>query len=132
MNYQIKHKTHGGWKNPELNFPELTTDISLDSVESIYIGKGNCCRCGCGGDYFRPSEAEDAEQAAKAIKKIKHYLKKMASGKYKVESIENYIFEIVLGERYDTRGRLSASRVATIYLHTKEEKAKEEVKEEAK
>lgn len=126
MNYQIKHKTHGGHKHPELNLPELTTDISLDSVESIYIGKGNCCRCGCGGEYFRPSEDP------KAIKKIKHYLKKMASGKYKVESIENYIFEIVLGERYDTRGRLSATRVATIYLHTKEEKAKEEVKEEAK
>lgn len=113
MNYQIKHKTHGGHQHPELNLPELTTDISLDSVESIYIGKGNCCRCGCGGEYFRP------EEHPKATKKIKHYLKKMASGKYNVESIENYIFEIVLGERYNTRGRLSASRVATIYLKTK-------------
>lgn len=132
MNYQIKHKNYGGWKNPELNLPELSTDISLDSVESIYIGKGNCCRCGCGGDYFRPSEAEDAEQAAKATKKIKHYLKKMASDKYKVESIENYIFEIIISERYDTRGRLSQTRVATIYLHDKHKEAKQEVKEEAK
>lgn len=126
MKYQIKHKNYGGYTHPELNLPELNTEISLDSVESIYIGKGNCCRCGCGGDYFRPSED------SKAIKKIKHYLKKMASGKYNVESIENYIFEIVLGERFNTRGRLSASRVATIYLHTKKDEAKEEVKEEVK
>jgi hypothetical protein len=126
MNYKIKHKNYGGWKNPELNLPELTTDISLDMVESVYVGKGNCCRCGCGGDYFRPSENP------KAIKKIKHYLKKMASDKYKVESIENYIFEIIVSERYDTRGRLSASRVATIYLHDNLKEAKQEVKEEAK
>lgn len=126
MNYQIKHKNYGGWKNPELNLPELSTDISLDSVESIYIGKGNCCRCGCGGEYFRPSEDP------KAIKKIKHYLKKMASGKYEVESIENYIFEIIISERYDTRGRLSASKVATVYLNRGEKEAKQEVKEEAK
>lgn len=129
MNYQIKHKNYGGYTNPELNLPDLNTEISLDSVESIYIGKGNCCRCGCGGDYFRPSEHP------KATKKIKHYLKKMASGKYEVESIENYIFEIVISERYDSCGRLSASRVATIYLDKKPKKEKEatvEVKEEVK
>lgn len=119
MNYQIKHKNYGGHTNPELNLPELNTEISLDKVESIYIGKGNSCRCGCGGEYFRPAEHP------KAVKKIKHYLKKMASGKYNVESIENYIFEIVLGERYDTRGRLSTRKVATVYLNDpKEEVAK--------
>ena len=126
MNYIIKHKNYGGYKNPELNLPDLTTEISLDKVESIYLGKGNCCRCGCGGEYFRPSEHP------KASKKIKHFLKKMASGKYEVESIENYIFEIILGERYNTRGRLSTQRVATIYLHDKHKKAKEEAKEEVK
>lgn len=126
MNYIIKHKNYGGYKNPELNLPDLTTEISLDSVESIYIGKGNSCRCGCGGDYFRP------EEHPKATKKIKHYLKKMASGKYEVESIENYIFEIILGERYNNRGRLSNQRVATVYLHRKKKEAKEEVKEEVK
>jgi hypothetical protein len=118
MNYQIKHKNHGGHQHPELNLPELTTDISLEQVEEIYVGKGNCCRCGCGGDYFKVAEHP------KAIKKIKHYLKKMASGKYAVESIENYIFEIVLGERYDNRGRVSTQRVATIYLHRNKEEAK--------
>ena len=126
MNYKIIHKNYGGHQNPELNLPDLTTEISLDNVESIYIGKGNSCRCGCGGEYFRPSEDP------KATKKIKHYLKKMASGKYNVESIENYIFEITLGERYDTRGRLAATKVATVYLHEKNKEAKEEVKEEAK
>ena len=126
MNYQINHKNYGGHKNPELNLPELTTEISLDKVESIYIGKGNSCRCGCGGEYFRPSEHP------KASKKIKHFLKKMASGKYEVESIDNYIFEIILGERYNTRGRLSTQRVATIYLHDEYKVAKQQVMEEAK
>lgn len=126
MNYQINHKNYGGYKNPELNLPELTTEISLDKVESIYIGKGNCCRCGCGGEYFRPSDNE------KASKKIKHFLKKMASGKYEVESIDNHIFEIILGERYNTRGRLSTQRVATIYLLEEHEVVKQQVMEEAK
>jgi hypothetical protein len=108
MNYYIKHK--------ESEYSEeVGRVIRTDEVESIYIGKGNNCRCGCGGEYFKP--ADDP----KNTKKVKHFLKKMGSGKYKVSSIENYIFEIVLGERYNTRGRLSHQRVATIYLNQKEE-----------
>lgn len=125
MNYYIKHKTHGGYKHPELNLPEMGTVINLNDVESIYVGKGNSCRCGCGGDYFRPSEDP------KATKKIKHYLKKMGSGKYEVESIENYIFEIVISERYDDYGRLKNQRVATIYLHDSK-RSNTEQKEEVK
>lgn len=111
MNYYIKHKEHEHGE-------EMGRVIRTDEVETIYIGKGNCCRCGCGGDYFSPSED------SKAIKKIKHYLKKMGSGKYEVSSIKNYIFEIVLGRRYDNSGRLSATRVATIYLYNQKEEAK--------
>lgn len=115
MNYKIIHKEHGGHRNPELNLPELTTEIGLEQVEEVYVGKGNSCRCGCGGTYFKV--AEDP----KAIKKIKHYLKKMASGEYKVESLNNYIFEIIISERYSERGRLTNQRVATIYLNEPKE-----------
>ena len=80
--------------------------FKVEQVESLYIGKGNCCRCGCGGDYFRV--AEDPKHA----KKIKHYLKKLASGNYRVLAQDGYIFEIELSKSgYD--------RVATFYLHDK-------------
>jgi hypothetical protein len=80
--------------------------FSVEQVESIYIGKGNQCRCGCGGDYLRVSD--DPKHA----KKIKHYLKKLASGNYPVEVQDGYIFEIELSKSgYD--------RVATFYLRNK-------------
>lgn len=90
---------------------EITTlsyapSFTVDQVESLYIGKGHCCRCGCGGDYFRV--AEDPAHA----KKIKHFLKKMASGKYVVTELGGYIFEIELSKS-------GHDRVACFYLHDK-------------
>lgn len=81
--------------------------ISLEQVESLYIGKGNCCRCGCGGEYYRVSE--DANHA----KKIRHYLKKLASGKYAIEE------QAGLGDEYIYEINLSKSghdRVACFYI----------------
>lgn len=81
--------------------------ISLEQVESLYIGKGNCCRCGCGGNYYRV--AEDASHA----KKIRHYLKKLASGKYSIEE------QAGLGDEYIYEINLSKSghdRVACFYI----------------
>ena len=80
--------------------------FSVEQVESLYIGKGHCCRCGCGGNYFRVKE--DPKHA----KKIKHYLKKLASGKYPVLVQDGYIFEIELS-------KAGHDRVATFYLHDK-------------
>lgn len=79
---------------------EIKTQIHLDQVKNLYIGKGKCCRCGCGGDYFYP--ADDAPL-------IQDMIKKMASGKYEVESIDDKIFEIIL----NPKGR---QEVATLYL----------------
>jgi hypothetical protein len=58
--------------------------IALDQVDKVYIGKGNCCRCGCGGEYYTPEDNP---------KKVKTALEKMSSGKYEVESQDGYIFE---------------------------------------
>lgn len=91
----------------------LHTDITFEQVDKLYVGKGNNCRCGCAGDYFEASEPESVEVIQKA-------LKKMASGKYKVESIDGYIFEIVLSERLNARGDVGYRKVNTIYLKRKD------------
>ena len=81
--------------------------FTLDQVDKVYIGKGNCCRCGCGGEYFYAKEEVNA-------KKIAHYLKKMASGKYAVDVQDGYIFQIDLSKS-------GHDRVATFYLHDRVE-----------
>jgi hypothetical protein len=43
----------------------------------------------------------------------------MALGKYQIESIEDYIFDMTISETYDDHGDLKASRVHTIYLKEK-------------
>jgi len=97
MRYSIKHQ-------PMVN--EMQIDITIENVDSMYEGKGNCCRCGCGGEYYTTE---------KNTRKIENALKRMTSGQYKVESIDNKIFEIVIGESTDRFGQLK-TKVQTIYL----------------
>lgn len=84
----------------------IPPSLSPDQVE-LYVGKGHCCRCGCGGEYFRTKE--DAGHA----KKIRHYIKKLLSGKYAVTEQEGiggeYIYEIELSKS-------GHDRVATFYV----------------
>lgn len=75
---------------PQPAFNIKGVNVTLDMVDNLYVGKGNCCRCGCGGNYFEPAEH---------AKKIERSLKKFASGKYDVTVQDGYIFEIVLSER---------------------------------
>ena len=63
---------------------KTNTEITFDKVEQVYIGKGNCCRCGCGGEYY--TAKENPEEVKKALDKL-------SSGKYEVESQDDYIFE---------------------------------------
>ena len=73
-------------------------------VESIYIGKGNQCRCGCGGDYLRAADGH--------AKRIAGYMKKFASGKYEVShqaGLSEDIYEINLSKS-------GHDRVATFYV----------------
>lgn len=97
MKYEIKHQPINSAKKSELSF---------ENVDQLYIGNGNCCRCGCGGEYYEASDEFSADT-------IKDVLKKMASGKYAVESIDDHIFEIVLRKEKSFRGK---NKVATIYL----------------
>jgi len=39
--------------SPELGVPEpKEITISLGQIDQMYEGRGNCCRCGCGGNYY--------------------------------------------------------------------------------
>ena len=85
--------------------------ITLDQVDKLYLGKGNNCRCGCAGEYHK------ADEEPKLVTK---YLAMMASGEHEVESIDSYIFEIVLSQRVrkNDYGVVTSTykKVATIYL----------------
>jgi hypothetical protein len=84
----------------------IPASLAPEQVQ-LYVGKGHCCRCGCGGNYFRTSE--DAGHA----KKIRNYIKKLLSGKYAVTEQaglgDEYIYEIELSKS-------GADRVATFYI----------------
>lgn len=82
--------------------------MSVETVE-LYVGKGNCCRCGCGGDYFRVSE--DPANA----KKVRHYLKKLLSGKYEVLEQPGVAGEHIYEINLSNSGH---DRVATFYVKT--------------
>jgi hypothetical protein len=87
-----------------MNVLSQIPSFSIDQVESLYIGKGNQCRCGCGGDYLRVSEGH--------AKRIAHYMKKFASGKYEVShqaGSSEEIYEINLSSS-------GHDRVATFYV----------------
>jgi hypothetical protein len=106
MTFTIEHTPY---RSPEMEAqqPRKTT-ISLGQIDQMYEGRGNCCRCGCGGNYHT---------LERNSRKIINALQKMASGKYHVESIDDYIFEIVLKEYTDKWGEFSRTKVQTIYIN---------------
>jgi hypothetical protein len=101
--------THTPMHSPELGVPEpKEITFSLGQIDQMYEGRGNCCRCGCGGNYYN---------LERNSRKIINALQKMESGRYDVESIDDYIFEITIDEYYDKWGQLSRTKVQTIYLN---------------
>ena len=81
--------------------------INPDNVR-LYVGRGKCCRCGCGGEYFSKAENPSHE------KKVRHYIKKLLSGEYEITTdrggIRNeHIYEIQLS-------KAGHDRVATFYV----------------
>jgi hypothetical protein len=106
MNFTI---THTPSFDPELGIQEpREITFSLADIDQLYEGRGNCCRCGCGGNYYN---------LERNSRKIINCLQKMESGRYDVESIDDYIFEITIDEFYDKWGQLSRTKVQTIYLN---------------
>ena len=106
MEFKITHTPYRQGDEPMQ--PERQITFSLGDIEQMYEGRGNNCRCGCAGNYYTLEHNS---------RKIVNALQKMASGKYHVESIDDYIFEIVIDEYYDKWGQLSRTKVQTIYLN---------------
>jgi hypothetical protein len=106
MTFTIEHTP---MHSPELGVPKAKQiTIALGQIDQMYEGRGNCCRCGCGGNYHTLEHNS---------RKIINALQKMASGKYHVESIDDYIFEIVLKEYTNKWGEFSRNKVQTIYIN---------------
>lgn len=106
MEFKITHRPYRQSDEPVQ--PEREITFSLGQIDQMYEGRGNGCRCGCGGNYFNLEHNS---------RKIINALQKMESGRYDVESIEDYIFEITIDEFYDKWGQLSRTKVQTIYLN---------------
>jgi hypothetical protein len=91
------------------------TNITFDQVEKLYDGKGNNCRCGCGGEYYYPDDQYGRMEIESALARMQR--------SRSVESINNYIFEIVI-RRYEEKERheetgysyKDQTKVLTIYL----------------
>ena len=105
MNFTITHTPYRQSDEPVQ--PERQIAIDLNNVNQLYEGRGNGCRCGCGGNYYN---------LERTSRKIINALQKMESGRYDVESIDDYIFEITIDEYYNKWGQLSRTKVQTIYL----------------
>ena len=43
----------------KINTPEEFLNATLNQVSQVYVGKDNCCRCGCGGTYVATSFMKD-------------------------------------------------------------------------
>lgn len=96
MNYIIYHTPMREGNEPIQDARFI--NVELNQIETLYDGREGC-RCGCRGTYYDP---------AKHVRKATNFLKRMSSGNYHVESIEDYIFNIVTNEDRQT--------VQTIYL----------------
>lgn len=85
--------------------------FTIEQVKKLYIGKGNSCRCGCGGEYIYPSDESGLIESN--AKRIERYLKKFASGKYPVDAQEAGAYDIY---EIDLSRSGNTDRVATLYI----------------
>ena len=79
-------------------FERKRFNIDVEKVTKIYKGRLECCRCGCGGDYFEPLTSNGNE--SRAFKDALEILKKSNKVKYHEYDDKN-IFEIVTNEDRD-------------------------------
>jgi hypothetical protein len=97
-------------------YQDLVSIITMDKIEKLYFGKGNQCRCGCGGNYYYVDIEKGynitKENHAYGLELIQKVLGMMTDGTHKVRSIDSYIFEIT-----DKDGTFGNGSVYTLYLY---------------
>lgn len=108
----------GSWDNKgELASSDLEQLLAgfPDTVKTVYVGRDDCCRCGCRGDYS-DADSEDPKEARRAKNRLVRMMRELAAGRTGTifRGTNQWIFEIKTG--FD--------RVACLY--TAEETTKEE------
>lgn len=71
--------------------------LYFENIEKLYIGKGNYCRCGCGGMYYYPDNDNGKAKILDALLRFHQY---STIGK-DIFSIDDYIFEIQIDKEED-------------------------------
>lgn len=107
--FQITHTPYNANKKSAITF---------DMVDSLYVGQLNCCACGCGGEYYEASDPANQERIVRALNEF-------AKTSTPIESIEEYIFELVRSTKHDSNDEL-VEKGYRLYL--KDEYAKKEFK----
>ena len=92
--------------------------ITFDMVDSLYIGQLNCCACGCGGDYYEASDPANEQRIVRALNEF-------ATANTRIESIDEYIFDLIRSTKHKSNGEL-VEKGYRLYL--KDEYAKKELK----
>lgn len=90
--------------------------ITFDMVDSLYIGQLNCCACGCGGDYYEASDPANEQRIVRALNEF-------ATTNTPIESINEYIFNLIRSTKHKSNGEL-VEKGYRLYL--KDEYAKKE------
>ena len=81
----------------KLNGKTIEEFFKNKNIVKIYVGKDNCCRCGCRGDYFYKDN--NAAACNSYVKEAFKRFNSMRSSSKLVKS--NYMFKDVDGDRVE-------------------------------
>ena len=91
---------------------ESQKEISFtpEDVSCVYVGKPNCCMCGCSGDYFYTSKNAAKASQDRGYEVTKNEINdakvNTVLGLFKqgecIENIDDYIFTKIISERQYT------------------------------
>lgn len=89
-NFQIAHTPYDA---------EKKSYITFDMVDSLYVGQLNCCSCGCGGEYYEASDPANQKRIVRALNEF-------ANTSTPIESIDEYIFDLIRSTKHKSNGEL--------------------------
>jgi len=81
-------------------------NFTLENVSCVYVGKPNCCMCGCSGDYFYTSKNAVESGLGRGYEvtkdeindaKVNTVLNFFEQGG-RIKNLDDYIFTKIIGE----------------------------------
>ena len=116
----------------ELENPSINVEIKFkfEDITCLYVGQGNCCRCGCEGGFYYPNKEgitrclddgvwiETTQQ--ESIERTLETIRMITSGHYQVTVHDGYIIEVLshYGSKHQYQDCLKTF-VEVIYLDEK-------------